>query len=262
MKIYRQLLLQALFLLLTTLVIPPNTFSQDYRVKDSVEAFEIRNNLLSIENNQKNDQNPSNIRKINFFQHYTMFCIPIYRSIVSGRMNGDSVIIGEEVLKEWITYHYYVYKNDKSSGMKYDSISAVSGKPFDVDSLLKKSGFSITVDTNEYAFTNAIILSNGDLVKKYGLKGISIFADSMYCFYNNSMKNLNYTFSKKMDTVSNMKLYRVVAIFDSMYKTKLKDGQKPGIPRELYYELVSTRIENRNEIQSLFERYKKDIGEK
>ena len=42
MKIYRQLLLQALFLLLTTLVIPPNTFSQDYRVKDSVEAFEIR----------------------------------------------------------------------------------------------------------------------------------------------------------------------------------------------------------------------------
>ena len=77
-------------------------------------------------------------------------------------------------------------------------------------------------------------------------------ADSIYYYYSKKMNKIQYSFSKKLDSISGMKLFKFRLLFNSKFSKSYK-GVLPK--REISFEIREEVPPDVKEILSLIKKY-------
>ena len=138
------------------------------------------------------------------------------------------------------TEPYLIYNKQDSCGILFNR--ALRGKDLDIpaDSL-----WSIMEVKKE---------NGGILIEKYGStkQGDEMSVDSIYYYYSKKMNKVQYSFSKKLDSISGMKLFKFKLLFNSKF-SKSYNGVLPK--REISFEIREEDAPDVKEILSLIKRY-------
>jgi len=151
---------------------------------------------------------------------------------------------------------YFLYKNDYSAGKYFDSVSARPvNKP--VDSMVKQYQI-ITLGLVDTA-------KGGVLVKDIANKQTRILhyyynppikteksIDSLYLYFDTSQNDVEYSFSKEMDSVYKMKLCKVSYIYNPRYSP----SKKISFPRlEYMFDFRKGEIKNQDSMKNIIQHF-------
>ncbi|HEY5967824.1 MAG TPA: hypothetical protein VIU35_07580 [Chitinophagaceae bacterium] len=172
----------------------------------------------------------------------------------------DSLVDNEMVLQE-TRYFYFVSHKDSAYGYKYQikiDETNTHRMRYKKDSLLKSYGFESNVyDTLINFKPDSIYNKKNEIIKVYknprsGNIAQQVEKSDLYFYYNKELKNISETFSRKMDNIKGMKLYKIVIKVSGGYYTEYEFTFPP---RELLQEMKEITIENKDEIMSYFRKY-------
>ena len=172
----------------------------------------------------------------------------LYRLSESRNLETDKKIAGTEA---WFIYH-----EKAKHGFLFNSISDSSrGLKLLVDSFLNNRAYA---SANFDIPSDSLLIKAQDnevkFVEKYYTKEHNEnYPDSIYYYFTNELKNIDYTFSRKLESLKNMKLYKVRLLYNETFSP----SYKAMIPkREFLFEIREEVIVNSREIIDFFERVK------
>jgi|GEM_PF-2581682 len=156
----------------------------------------------------------------------------------------DGELITDSILTKEIKYKYFVFTNSDTDGFLFDSLQDTKPKQREIKSYLaSKLSFSETMfSTDKYKRTESLILHNGDIFEAYSSapKIDESYPDSLYYYFSDTLRNVDFTFSRSQDSLKQKKLVKAIFLFNT-YK---HEGLSMQIPRrELVFALrpVSTK---------------------
>lgn len=123
--------------------------------------------------------------------------------------------------------NFFVYNIGQLDGLFYDSANRIYSQLVPVDSMLKRQRMykleaqdlfdemdTIHIRTLE----NKITGDNEDLFAYKGKKDSTMTGTIIFSFADKSkFKNIDYSFSKELDSLKNMKLYKITTVTDSRF---------------------------------------------
>lgn len=169
----------------------------------------------------------------------------------------DSGQNGKSVMEEYRRF-YFVFGKNQPYGMLFDPNRAARNGSFRVDSMLAKNALgNFSWDT--LANVGPVITrhsAKGELEEVYFRPGKEENKDSIKFYYTDRLRHYEYSFSKKLDSLNAMKLYKIVLYNTPYYHEKL-EKQLPG--RESYFMMAEGKEKDLETIKSYFETYKKMI---
>ena len=94
----------------------------------------------------------------------------------------------------------------------------------------------------------------GILIEKYGStkQGDEMSVDSIYYYYSKKMNKVQYSFSKKLDSISGMKLFKFRLLFNSKFS---KSSSRSLPKREISFEIREEVPPGVKEILSLIKKH-------
>lgn len=192
-----------------------------------------------------------------FYKDYVVYKMPyIYRlTIVNTDKAGN--ILGEKVIPK-LKAKYFVYKTTENTGIRYDSVKAVSGKKMPVDSFLTNFGtttFALPIDyQNRFSLVDRTI-DAGRIVQSYRIKGVPDPSeyDSIYLYFSDNLKDIPFTLAKGTDLVDSKKLSKIRYLFSQKFdKEKMMTFPK----REIGIEMEKTSMRGKHdEILEIFKKF-------
>lgn len=169
----------------------------------------------------------------------------------------DKVIMNELVPTTDTTFKYFIIKKEERIGLMYDSLTTKEmGKKFYLDSLLERLTINrenmkiFELELGKAASENEI--GNSKTVQRFYTKSLEGEADSIYRFYDEGLKNIEFSFAPKLDSINKSKLYKVQLIYLP------KDRNNPR--HELISEIKEVKISYSQKIRSLIFQFKKDLA--
>jgi hypothetical protein len=188
-----------------------------------------------------------------FFKgNYTLYKLP-YRNIYIS--NGETETGSKG-------YDYFIRRNDAINGLRFESLNNLKGEIQNADSLLKRKAFAGSV--------TYYLIEDNKLLSEYGnSKNDAFFSktyitntpedennpDTTLLFFSNTSKNINFSFSKYMDSAVNSKLYRTKLIYRAKYYTEYKKNI-PARIIEVKFENTEL-LENENTLKCTFDAFEK-----
>lgn len=163
----------------------------------------------------------------------------------------DSLL--KDSYKTEIRYHYFIYQKGKDYGYDYDRYKSKNGIKISLDSILKSEWvintkiFPMFGNINEVALLTSYKSKNDDTLKEsYFIKSKLNTNQSanIYLEYVKSLMNFEFSLSKELDSVKNMKLSKIRIINNPM---KINDTFTIS-KFETYYEFQKYLIFNKEEI--------------
>lgn len=162
------------------------------------------------------------------------------------------------------TEPFFLYKIGDSTGYFYTSRD-FSAKPqvLNKDSLLTKKGFatdyraSFPLDNDSMWQLLERKKFNDELVIKYvnRLPTEAMFDTCIY-YFSNKLNGVDYSFSKKLDSITGMKLYKARFVYSSQFSI---DYNLTIPSREFFFEM-SMKVPNKKMVTNMIERFKKQAG--
>lgn len=162
---------------------------------------------------------------------------------------------------------YFIYENGATYGYYFKTINDTSqGKKMLVDSFLttylRTSDADITPPDSIWALHETIKNpQDGSLLEKYNVVGKYaelkpenewVF-DSIYYYYSKKLNNIDYTFSKALDSARGMKLYKIRGIYNSKFSPTVK----LTLPkREIQRAFREVTLEDPGSVLAFIERFK------
>ncbi len=164
---------------------------------------------------------------------------------------------GKIILRE-IQYNYFVYKKGDRDGSVFSSLKDSVGKKVKVDSVLAAEAFSTAIfynNKNDSLIKTIQDISANTIVKMYvpKFKYDDTYGDTLYLYFTKKLKNINYSFSKELDSSMNFKLYKVRLLYNPRYSTTYKIMAPK---REFKFEINELPVDNAVEIKYFFRRLK------
>lgn len=168
--------------------------------------------------------------------------------------------ITDTVLTSDTSYIVHTWHNNDTIGFKYtlDNYRNEKGKIVSVNSMLNHFG----IDSKHLAVFDAEYETKEASIKHYGRKMTETLVfkkthvtqpDTIYRFYDEDLKNINFTFSKKLDTKRNSKFYKELFVFNKVGKEQSMVGQ--DIPRRIMYnEFQIVTDFNLKQLEEIFEK--------
>lgn len=159
-------------------------------------------------------------------------------------------------------FHYVLYKIGDSFCYNYDSKKSINGQRVNLDSILKYEWFvqnklyPMFSNINEVRMLSTYTSLNNDTLKEeYSLKSIANPEQSGLVFleFCHSMKQLNFSLSKELDSIKKMKLYKFRT---QMNPIKVNDSLTFDKFETMYDISISPKADK--EINSYFEKFAKD----
>ncbi len=150
---------------------------------------------------------------------------------------------------------YIAYKRGDAFGIKYDTLGAPPRK-IPVDSFLVQqttNGNKLYDNSNDRLFSSRTV-GNVDIVTYIPQtrlrRGTS---DSIYFYFDKRLKDIPYSLSKELDSLSNSKMYKAVYV----YNKKAKDDVLPfdQARREIVMEIRMANISPHKEIDLVLKRF-------
>jgi len=192
---------------------------------------------------------------VSYYQDLILYQVPYTYEITKPNVKNDT--IEEDIISSEIKYKYFIYKANSPTGYKYDSLNSLSNRLFSVDSFLAAKAFAKSKFYDKE--NDTLIEATTDqktkvFAEKYipQIKYDETYPDSSYMYFSDhKLKNIEFTFSKYLDSVKNKKLFKVIFIHNPIPK-----GKYPfDVPRRnLIFEMKETQLINSTEIINFFER--------
>jgi hypothetical protein len=191
---------------------------------------------------------------INFFNLRDTIWIFYYGNYVLYRLSGTRNLETDKKIPGTETWFIFPKKN--THGFLFNSIdNNNAGVKLKVDSFLinrayASANFDIPSDS---LFAKAQNNEEKFVEKYYTKEHAENYPDSIYYYFTNELKNIDYTFSPKLDSLKNMKLYKVRLLYNETFSL----SYKAIIPkREFLFEIREDVIANPKEVINLFEKFK------
>ena len=193
-----------------------NIISEKNRAIINCSSVQLLNRMefVRIDNNQLVIDSDS--IGIFYCDDYTVYQTPVHHSSSISNVDRDGNEITVSVPKEWITFNYRVNKKNNPIGFKFDSLTAENPKTESIDTFLLNYTFKnfpfYRVDNDSLVQSGSI---NHVLIEKYLCKDKkdATYPDSSFYYFKPGFKNIDYSFSTKMDLIKKMKLFKVEYIF-------------------------------------------------
>jgi hypothetical protein len=161
------------------------------------------------------------------------------------------------------TEPYFIYDKNNEFGFLFTSlIDSSKGTKFLVDSFLANRGirgrdFDIPVDSL-WTLTEVIKSKENVFLEKYGSlkQGDETTIDSIYYYYSKDMNKVEYSFSKKLDSIRGMKLFK--ARF--LYNERISTSNEIILPkRELSFEMIEEHVPNPKKIIEFIKKFESGL---
>lgn len=193
--------------------------------------------------------------------NYILFAIPhrFEKTRVNTGKNGN--YIGETILKNEIWYSYLMYPKGDMYGSLKDSLTSSKPRKVLVDSVLKfitYSSFPFYMSDNDILLRKTINEKTGTAIEKhiYKERKTASYPDSINYYFNKDLNNIDFSFSKLLDSTRRAKLVRVELITNpSTDSATMKTIPRRTISFEIKNNSSDTSI---NEV--LFDRLKNSIN--
>jgi len=196
---------------------------------------------------------------INFFNRKDTVWIFYCNNNVLYRLSGatdletDKKILGTET--------WFIYLKKATHGFLFNSITDTSkGLRLPIDSFLNERAYAnANFDVPADSLYGKVENGNDTIVEKYFARTVhnGNYPDSLYYYFTNTFENVDYSFSRRLDSAKNMKLYKVRVLynegFSSSYKIMLPK-------REFLFEMREEAIANSKQIINFFEMVKNQIN--
>jgi hypothetical protein len=169
---------------------------------------------------------------------------------------------GGRLLTSGMRDYFFVYNKDNSFGLFFDSAKNIIGKKLLVDSVIKKEWINNIDIYQGYNTSTLKPLPNnetpkpGTVFKTYafhstrdtGLSGVFNY------WFSNKLDHVTYSFSKELDSIHKMKLYKIIIKNNALY---FRDYGFSLDPVEQYFEIEEIAILNKPELMKYFEKEEK-----
>jgi hypothetical protein len=172
----------------------------------------------------------------------------------------NSTTINGKLISEEVKHHYFIFQKTDKYGYFYDQINDSSiGKKLQVDSFLFNNAFAIKINNDSLVLLESLMdKKNNELLEKYRPnKWYNEFTyDSTYFYYSGNLKKIDYFFSQPLDSIKNMKLYKIRFLYNA-YHSNTANINVPK--REFLFKVEPLQINMDLENNSLVKKIKADI---
>ncbi len=241
----------AMVSLLCNCCIPHYYTNQGCKSISLISSFQ----LLKVDNNQLFSIGGS--LNIFYCDNYILFQLPQNPAPTTADNNNGGDITMKKVKVEETKCAYVIYNKKYNYGYLFDSLSIEKPRVISIDSFLTMRTFKkfpFYLENNVSLVEASRNKINHTLIEKYiykDKKDIS-YADTIYYFYRKGFKNIEYSFSKKLDSIKKLKLYSVRLIYNKVPK----GNHGMDIPkREFLFEIENNNSYS-NKIVDFINRFK------
>ncbi len=224
-----------------------NIVSEAKAYRESGDVFNIDNSL-----------------RIAFYKEYRIHVYPRITQYNKEVKDATGKTIDEVAYRLDTTYTYIVSMKGNNLGLKYSSLIDPNsrGKRFNLDSLNRANGLY----SSNFKVYNAPRLGDPiEVIRNDGGKVIlerflvpkekNNYPDSIYRYYDETLKEIDFSFIPELDQKHNSKLVRVSMVFNPI----AKGLYAIAIPRrESFWEMKEIYEKNPGAYLQLIERFKKD----
>lgn len=151
-----------------------------------------------------------------YFKNRIIYRMPIQHINANQSFDKDGNQISQEVVSDIIYFKHFLYEKDSLYGLLFDSTSSATPKVCKVDSFINKK-FSIRKELFFDDDDSLMEVSKGineDLCEKYfKKKKVGHFgSDTSYLCFSKSLKNIDFSFHPRLDSIKQMKLVKATFI--------------------------------------------------
>lgn len=228
-------------------------FNKNKVYEKKLRCVKVKEVFPFIDNNGKLYRYDTPVVKIYYHQDKIMYQLGYH---------FDSTSNGKHIMSEYRN-HFFIYKKGNVFGYNYDKYKSIFGKKVLVDSMFKEHW--VTANKQYPIFTQnkvTLISSNqnidsGYLHEVYSLKGKidTTMTGTISLSFTNRIKDIEYSLCKELDSIKNMKLFKIRIVNNSRYMKEYKITLDRA---EQTYDLEEVPVVNQEEILTYFERYQKD----
>lgn len=202
-----------------------------YKEKDEIKIYNITDTLL-----------------IFYYSDYIL-----YRLSGTKKFETGEKIAGSEP--------YFIFNKKSKSGFLFSSLNDSSmGTKFPIDSFLANRGargkdFDFPVDS-AWSLVEVVRNNQSIIIDKYGFikQGDETTIDSIYYYYAKNMNDIQYSLSKKLDSIKAMKLFKI----RMLYNEKFSPSSSSTLPRrEIVFEIRRIVVANAKEIIGFIEKFER-----
>jgi hypothetical protein len=225
---YRNIIIRATALIMILFTF--TNWNQKVVSKNSHQAIKFTWLIQSVNNNGEVFDLIKDSVSMFFHNYYTLYQLPYTKSYFKGHMDKDYNEIDNKLVRVDTAYRYLIYKEKDKFGYQFDSVDFKKPEKVNIDT------FGINRLWKDFIFfqkkldtlVEKQIDSNGNIVlEKYIYKhryGDS-YADTIYYYFNKSMKGVRFSFSPVMDSLSDSKLVKVRYIYNKVPKVRKYFGK-------------------------------------
>ncbi|MFI5450571.1 hypothetical protein ACHMWN_00265 [Pedobacter sp. UC225_61] len=171
--------------------------------------------------------------------------------------------IDNVVTKQDTSYIVHVFQKGSKNGLSYhlDSFKEEKGIVFNIDSLLQTLGLdkqNMLLLNLDLGKPDKVIKEKNVVIEKFSFtKKSASDPDSAYRYYDRRLRNVDFSFSERLDKQKNSKLVKTLFIYN---QTSGIDGPKKyTIPRRVMGTSMARVNLNVDRIKEVFEKFRKEI---
>ena len=201
-----------------------------YKEKDELKIYSLKDTL-----------------QISYYGDYELYRLPSTLDVTNKKIKG--------------TEPYFIFKKKDKYGFLFNSLEdSTQGTKFQVDSFLYNRGvkgkdFDMPTDTlwslvgteeknNEYRLDKYTLIKEED----------ETVPDSIFYYYSENLKDIEYSFSNRLDSLKGMKLYKIKLIYGKKFSPSIKSVLPQ---REFLLEIENVVVQNKKEIIDFIKRFEK-----
>jgi hypothetical protein len=229
--------------------------SKDKNLPTKLRVITVITNFPAIRSNDGKLINITDSFKIFYYKDMVLYQLFPKKQIINTTVDKAGKVIDQKIIRSEIDFSNFIYKQNDSVGLYYDSINSPPQK-LPIDSFITSKKF---INFNFYDKKNDSLIesiNNETLVEKYipKIKFDQSYGDTTILYYSKRFKDIAYSLSKDLDSLKKSKLFKVQIKYNSQYYK----GYNFKFPqREFLFEIQESNKVNSIDIIRFFEQFEK-----
>jgi len=129
-----------------------------------------------------------------------------------------------------IKYVYYICKKNQQDCIRYENITDTAGEKMNKDSIIHKYGLRTSgfLKAGKFTLISTDLLAEETVLKKYTRIQKEYFTDcdSIYCYFSKKLNTIPFSYSRELDSITGLKLFKREIIYDELYRKVSEDSIK------------------------------------
>lgn len=165
-------------------------------------------------------------------------------------------VVNRLVFLDDTAYEYFIYKKGEPKGYEYYSLDSPAQREQFVDTFYNNTLFATMVfyDPKTDSLVSSQRIDKNRLEEKYipKIKYDASYPDTTVFLFDKRLQGVDYTLSKKLDSLRKMKLVKVVSIFNHHFNFQGKDSL---VREEMVFGIRPSTIKNEKEVINFMKKF-------